>query len=145
MEISWIVPVLLIAGGAMFAALALAGGLKKKRREMSRAGLANRANEEARRLRDFVERREESRPERDSVVRDHELSSHRVTLHDEETRELYVRDHLPEVAELRRQLREHGVRDEVLDNLHESAENGSELRSVSTALFEAARRLRPGA
>lgn len=141
MELSWIFAAIFVVGVAL-AAFFLAGRFGKKRREMSRAGLSRRVAEEAESLRAFVDGRESNRPERDSVVKEHDLSSHRVMLHDEGTMEMYDREHLPEVAELRRQMRGHGVRNETLDSLFESSENASDLRSVSTALSEMARRLR---
>lgn len=134
-----------IAAIALVAVL-LAKKLGKGRHEMSRAGLAKRAVEESESLRTLVEEREASRPESDSVIKGHELSHRRVTLHDEGTREVYVREHLPEVAELHRQLRRRGVRDQTFDGLYESPENGSDILTVSTALSEMAQRLgfRPG-
>ncbi|CAN5478713.1 MAG: hypothetical protein M3494_00625 [Actinomycetota bacterium] len=145
MEIPGIIALALAAAVlvVVLAILFLTGRLGGRRREMSRAGLSRRASGEAESLRDLVEERESSRPTGDSVIRDHDLPSRRVTVHDEGTREIYLRDHLPEVADLRRQLGERGVRDETLDSLYEAAENGSDLRTVSTALFEMARRLRP--
>lgn len=129
--------------GFVLAALFLAGRLGGGRHEMSRAGLSEWVSEEAGSLRAFVDEREPSRPSGDSVIRGHDLPSRRVTVHDEGTRGIYLRDHLPEAAEIRRQLGEHGVRDETLDSLHEDAANGSDLRTVATALSEMARRLRP--
>jgi hypothetical protein len=111
MELSWIFAAILVFGVAV-AAFFFLGRFGKKRREMSRAGLHRRASEEAESLRAFVDEREAKRPERDSVVKDHDLPSHRVTLHDEGTMEVYAREHLPEVAELRRQARDHGVKNE---------------------------------
>lgn len=116
--------------------------LRRKRHEMSRAGLRRRILEEAESLRSLVDEREMSRPESESSVRGHELSHRRVTLHDEKTRELYIREHLPEVSTLREQLARRGIRDRTLDSLYESAENGNDLRTVSTALSEMARSLR---
>ncbi len=106
----------LLAGAAVLAAAILVFGRSRRRREMTRAGLSERVSEEAKSLRALVDKRESSRPDGDSVIKDYDLPSHRVTLHDEGTREIYLRDHLPEVAELRRQLRDHGVRDETLDS-----------------------------
>ncbi len=129
------------AVAVVFAVVFLVVKLGKGRHEMSRAGLAKRAVEEAESLRTLAEEREESRPEGDSILKEHDLPHRRVTLHDEGTREIYVREHLPEVAELRRQLRGHGVRDQTFDALYESVDNGSDLLTVSTALSEMAHRL----
>lgn len=141
MELLWILLVVVLAGAAILVALRRR---VKERHEMTRAGLEKRAIEEARSLRKLVDEREESRPENDSVVREHELPERRVTLHDEETRGMYLRDHLPEVSRLREQLAKRGVRDQTLDEVYGSVENGSDLRTVSTALSEMARRLRRG-
>ncbi len=115
--------------------------LGKGRHEMSRAGLAKRAVEEAESLRTLAEEREGSRPAGDSILKEHDLPHRRVTLHDEGTRDIYVREHLSEVSDLRSQLRRRGVRDKTFDTLYESVENGSDLLTVSTALSEMAHRL----
>lgn len=143
MDASAILVIALVIGAVVLAILFFTGRLGKRRHEMSRAGLEKRAIEESERLRTLVDERESVRPDGDSVIKEHDLPSRRVTLHDEGTRGIYVRDHLPEVAELRRQLGDFGVRDEAFDALYESAENGSDLRTVSTALSEMARNLRP--
>lgn len=144
MDASGILAVTLVVGAVVLAAvLFFTGRLGRRRHEMTRAGLSRRASEAAESLRAFVDEREASRPEDDTVIKDHELPSHRVMLHDEETREMYLREWLPEISELRKQIHDHGVRDRTFDSLYESAENGSDLRTVSTALSEMARSLHP--
>ena len=97
---------------------------------------------ESDRLVDLVEQREAARPPDDPVLQDHEIVHRRVTYHDEETQEIYHRDYLPEVAELREHFAERGIRNDTLDELYESAENDADLRTISTALEEMAARLK---
>lgn len=104
--------------------------------------MRNRAFRESERLVALVEEREAGRPSDDPVIRDHELDHRRVTFHDEGTQEIYHRDYLPEVAELREHFAERGIRSGTLDSLYESAENDADLRTISTALEEMAARLK---
>lgn len=97
---------------------------------------------ESDRLAELVEEREASRPSDDPVIRDHELTDRRVTYHDEKTQEIYHRDYLPEVVELREHFAERGIRNGTLDQLYDSAENDADLRTISTALEEMAARLK---
>ena len=108
---------------------------------MTRPALRNLALQESEVLISFVDERQASRPEDDTVVKDHELSSRRVTLHDEETQRIYARAHLPRVKDLRDQLAQRGIRDGTLDRYYESAESEADLRTVATALSEMAKRL----
>ena len=116
--------------------------LKRSRHKMTRAGLRERAIEESEALINFTNDREASRPANDSIVSDHEHPHRRVTLHDEETQVLYARDYLPRVADLREQFAKRGIRSDVLDRVYEDAQNEGDLRTVSTALIEMAKRLR---
>jgi hypothetical protein len=136
------VPVLIAAGVAAVVLcvllLRLAG---RERHKMTRAGLRNRALEEAEALVALIEAREATRPADDTVVKESEYPHRRVTLHDEETQRIYARDHLPLVADLRGQFARRGVRNRSLDAFYEAPENEADLRTVSTALEEMARRL----
>ncbi|MGF1473792.1 MAG: hypothetical protein ACFB50_18885 [Rubrobacteraceae bacterium] len=89
----------------------------------------------------LVERQEAGRPSDDPVIRDHELAHRRVTFYDERTQEIYRRDYLPEVSELRKHFAEHGIRSETLEDFYEAVENDADLRTISTALREMAERL----
>lgn len=147
MEFPWSLPavaavviVAVVVGGVAF--FFAAGKLGGRRHEMSTAGLEKRVIKESETLRDLAVERESGRPEDDSVIKDHELRDRRVTLHDEETIEIYFKDHFSEVSELRDQLGKRGMRSGELDALYDSAENGADLRSISTALSEMSRSLR---
>ncbi len=111
------------------------------RYRLTRPELRNRALEESQRLFRLVEEREAARPEQDPVIKNHEYPHRRVTLHDEETQEIYFEEHLPRVADLREQFAERHVRNRALDDLYESVENDADIRTVCTALSEMAERL----
>lgn len=116
--------------------------LRRGPHKMTRAGLRKRALKQSEALMVFVNEREASRPANDTVIRDHQHSHRRVTLHDEEAQEIYARDYLPGIADLRQQFAKRGIRNDALDRVYESAQNEGDLRTVSTALVEMARRLR---
>ncbi len=132
-----VVVLLLLAGGSWL----LVARVRRSRRRLTGPKLRNRALEESERLAGLVEQREAGRPADDPVIRDHELIDRRVTFHDEETQEVYRRDHLPEVAELRELFAEHGIRNGTFDEFYEVPENDAGLRTISTALQEMAGRL----
>ena len=111
------------------------------RHRLTRPELRNRALRESHNLFLLVEEREAARPENDPIIKDHEYPHRRVTLHDEETQEIYFKEHLPRVAYLREQLAKRRVRNRTLDDLYESVENGADIRTISTALAEMAERL----
>lgn len=115
--------------------------LKGRRYEMTGPALRNLALQQADALIAFVNERQTGRPQNDAVVKDHDLPSRRVTLHDEETRRIYSRDHLPRVRKLRDQFAQRGIRDGALDRYYESAENEADLRTIATVLPEMAKRL----
>ncbi len=114
----------------------------RARHKMTKAGLRKRALEQSEALVHFINEREGSRSANDTVVRDHEYPHRRVTLHDEETQRIYVRDYLPEITDLRQQFARRGIRNDALDRVYEGAQNEGELRTVSTALGEMANKLR---
>ncbi|MGB3681338.1 MAG: hypothetical protein WA990_02510 [Rubrobacteraceae bacterium] len=116
-------------------------GLGGVRHRLTRPALRKRALEESRSLSRFVEDREASRPERDPIIKDHEYSHRRVTLHDEETQGIYAKEHLPRVADIRAQLAGRHVKNQTLDDLYESVENNADIRTISTALAEMAERV----
>ncbi|CAN5687278.1 hypothetical protein BH24ACT21_BH24ACT21_07690 [soil metagenome] len=120
----------------------LARHFGKTKHRITGPELRNRATRESERLAELVEEREANRPSDDPVIQDHELVDRRVTYHDEETQEIYHRDYLPEVAELREHFAERGIRNGTLDGVYESAENDADLRTISTALEEMAARLK---
>lgn len=122
--------------------LLLVRASRGRRHRLTRPELRKRALRESERLRNLVDERGTNRPSDDPVIVDHELAHRRVTLYDEETRELYRREHLPAVAELREQFAGRGVRNGLLDDLYENAGNEADLRTLSTALEEMAHRLR---
>lgn len=116
--------------------------LKDRRRyEMTKPALRNMAVRQSDALFAFVDERQAGQPENNPVVKDHDLPSGRVTLHDEETRRIYLRDHLPQVGRLRDQFARRGIRDGVFDRYYESAENEADLRTIATVLPEMAKRL----
>lgn len=133
-----VVLVLVLAGGSFLAARRL----RRTRHQLTGPELRNRAVEESDRLAELVEEREANRPTDDPVIQEHELTDRRVTYHDEQTQEIYHRDYLPEVAELREHFAERGIHNGTLDRLYESAENDADLRTISTALEEMAARLK---
>lgn len=114
---------------------------RRRRHKMTRAGLRNLARARSEALVDLVDRREACRPRNDVVLRDHEYAHRRVTLHDIETRDIYLKDHLAEISDLREQLAQRGIRSRELDRYLASPENGADLRTISTALLEMACRL----
>lgn len=113
----------------------------RRRHKMTRAGLRNLARARSEALADLVDRREACRPRNDVVFKDHEYAHRRVTLHDVETRAIYLNDHLAGISDLRAQFAERGIRSRELDRYLASPENGADLRTISTALFEMASRL----
>jgi hypothetical protein len=128
--------------GGLASQVARLGSFRRQRHKMTRAGLRLLALENSQALADFVEAREAERPPNDPVIKDHELPHRRVTLHDEQTQRAYARDYLPAVASLREQFARRNVRSGALDAVYEAPENGADLRTISTALEEMARRLR---
>lgn len=115
--------------------------LKGRRYKMTKPALRNLALQEFIALLAFVNERQAGRPDNDTVIKDHELPSRRVTLHDEETQRIYTRDHLPRVKDLRDQFAQRGIRDGALDLYYETAENEADLRTIATVLPEMAKRL----
>ena len=113
----------------------------RRRHKMTRAGLRNLARARSAALADLVDRREACRPRDDVVLKDHEYAHRRVTLHDVETRAIYLSDHLAGIKDLRAQFAERGIRSRELDRYLASPENGADLRTISTALLEMASRL----
>ncbi len=130
-----------IAGAAAIASALLYRRLKSRRHEMTRPALRNLALRESDTLFAFIDERQAGRPENDTVLKDHDLSSRRVTLGDEETRRIYLRDHLPQVRALRDQFARRGIRDGALERYYESPENEADLRTIATILSEMAKRL----
>ena len=130
------------AAGLVLAAALLLSRLRGRRRrhKTTRAGLRKRALEESEALIALIREREASRP---AAADEHYEKAHeRITMHDEELRLIYRRDHLPRVKDLREQFAERGVRDEALDDVYGAARNEAEVRTVSTALLVMADRLR---
>lgn len=136
---------LVIMVGAVVAALSLIflvlRGFGRVRHRLTGPELRNQAFRESQRLFEFVEEREAARPEQDPVVKDHEYPHRRVTLHDEETQEIYFEEHLPRVADLREMFAERRVKNRTLDEHYESVETSADIRTVCTALSEMAERL----
>lgn len=115
--------------------------IKGRRYKVTKPALRNLALRESEALIAFVYERQAGRPENDTVLKDHELPSRRVTLHDEETQRIYSRNHLPRVKDLRNQFAQRGIRDGALDRYYESAETEADLRTIATVLPEMAKRL----
>lgn len=109
---------------------------------MTKPELRRRALGESGAVVSFIEERRAKRPENDPIIRHHELSDRRVTLHDEETTRIYVKEQLPGVKEMRDQFVGRGIHNAALDRLHESPQNEADLRTIATALEEMAGRLR---
>lgn len=128
--------------GLVLIVLLLTRLLGRGRHKMTRAGLRERAFEQSEALMVFINEREANRPANDTVIKDHQYPHRRVTLHDEQTQEIYARDYLPGIADLREQFAKRGIRNDALDRVYESAQSEGDLRTVSTALIEMARRLR---
>jgi hypothetical protein len=140
MESSLVFLILAAIVGLCVAALLLPL-LGRGHHKMTRAGLRKRALEQSEALVEFIDEREASRPANDTVVSYHEYPHRRVTLHDEEIQRIYVRDYLPEIADLREQFARRGVRNDALDRVYEDALNEGDLRTVATALGEMANKL----
>lgn len=119
-----------------------ARSLRSRRYEITSPELRNRAIGESERLAELVEDQRSGRPDDDSVIEDHEFSHRRVTFHDEELQRIYQENHLPQVSELREHFAERRIRNDMLEELYESAENEADLRTISTALQEMAGRLK---
>lgn len=62
--------------------------IKGRRYKVTKPALRNLALRESEALIAFVYERQAGRPENDTVLKDHELPSRRVTLHDEETQRM---------------------------------------------------------
>lgn len=135
------VAIVIVVLAAVLVVFWVVRGLGGVRHRLTRPGLRNRALEESRRLFRLVEEREALRPKHDPIIKDHDHPHRRVTLHDEETQRIYVKEYLPRVADLRKQLAERHVRNQTLDALYESVENTADIRTISTALSEMAERL----
>lgn len=133
--------IVVMVGVAAVASALLYRRLRGRRYEMTRPALRNLALRESDALLAFIDERQAGRPQEDTVVKDHELPSHRVTLYDEETQKIYSKEHLPRVRELRDQFARRGVRDGTLDRYYESAENEADLRTVATVLAQMAKKL----
>jgi hypothetical protein len=108
---------------------------------MTKAGLRNLARDRSGSLADLVDRRAACRPRNDAVIRAHEYDHRRVTLHDIETREIYLNDYLAGISDLREQFARRGIRCRELDRHLASPENEADLRTISTALLEMVSRL----
>lgn len=133
--------IIVIVGVAAIASALLYRRIRGRRYEMTKPALRNLTLQESNALMAFVDERQAGRPENDTVVKDHELFSHRVTLYDEETQKIYTRDHLSLVKDLRDRFAQRGIRDGALERYYESAENEADLRTVATVLSEMAKRL----
>jgi hypothetical protein len=129
---------LVLAGSLLLLARASGDG----RHRLTRPELRRRALAESEKLVALVDERRASRPFDDPIIVDHELPHRRVTLHDEGTREIYRREHLPAVADLREQFAKRRIRNRTLDEFYEEAASEADLRTVATALEEMARRIR---
>lgn len=140
LEVLFVV-IVIVALVAVLGGFWVVRGLGGVRHRLTRPGLRKRVLGESRSLFRLVEEREASRPERDPIIKDHEHSDRRVTLHDEETQSIYAREYLPRVSDLREQLAERHVRNQTLDALYKCVENNADIRTVSTALSEMAERL----
>lgn len=128
---------------ALVALLALRLLRHRRRHKMTKAGLRKRAIKESEALTALIDEHvASSRPADGARAEYHERAHWRATLPDEELRSIYRRAHISEVAELREQLAERGIRDEALDRVYESAWTEADLRTISTALLVMANRLR---
>lgn len=113
----------------------------RRRHKMTRAGLRNLARSRSGAVADLVARRAACRPRNDAVIRAHEYDHRRVTLHDLETRSIYLNEHLAGISDLREQFAGRGIRSRELDRYLASPENEADLRTISTALLEMSSRL----
>ncbi|MGB3635400.1 MAG: hypothetical protein WA982_15265, partial [Rubrobacteraceae bacterium] len=111
------------------------------RHRLTKPELRNQALKESERLAELVDERESHRPLEDPVIQDHQLAHRRFTSYDEETQEVYEREHMPKIVELRGHFAARHIRSGMLDDLYGSAGNEADLRTISTALQEMAGRL----
>ena len=132
-----VILVLVVGAGAWL----LARRFGETRHRLTRPELRNRALEESERLAELVDKRDSDRPSEDPVIEDHQFAHRRFTSYDEETQEVYEREHMPKVAELRELFAARRIRNGMLDDLYDSAGNEADLRTISTALQEMAGRL----
>lgn len=119
--------------------------VRRRRHRLTGPELRNRARREAGEIAGLIGVRQRNRPADDPVIRHHEFSHRRVTFHDEGTRDIYVRDHLPEVSLLQQQFAERNIHNRTLDGIYESPENEADLRTIATSLEEMADRLQQAA
>ena len=128
--------ILVLGGGAWL----LVRRLGRPRHRLTKPELRNQALEESERLVGLVHSRGPGRPTDDPVIQDHQLAHRRFTSYDEDTQEVYQREHLPKVAELREHFAARKIRNGMLDELYATAGNEADLRTISTALQEMAGR-----
>lgn len=133
----------------IFIVIALAGGLwllsrrfGETKHRLTTPELRNQALQESERLSELVGLRESNRPPDDPVIQDDQLEHRRFSSHDEETREIYKNEYMPKVVELKKHFAARRIRNEMLDELHDSVGNEADLRTISTALQEMAGRLK---
>jgi hypothetical protein len=113
---------------------------RRKGRNMGKVALKNNANTLARELMEFLRVRgaySPSLPRKKSWNDDVERMSEYST----ETRNLYLRDLRPRVAEIRQELEAHGLQDEELDHSYEHGTNPLVIEQVALKLSELASRV----
>lgn len=115
---------------------------RRVRHKMTRPGLRKRATAASSSLAAFCNQREASANPRLIAVGGHEIPDPDAEAEDPKALGLYREYHLPEVADLRDQFAERGIREKALDRLYEHPEGVAEIRTVSTGLVVMAARLR---
>ncbi len=142
-------PTVVVLTAAVVAALVLAAPLtfrllrRRRHHKMTKAGLRKRTIKESEALMVLINEHTASSRPADGVEDEyHERAHWRAALPDEELRSAYRRAHISEVADLREQFAERGIRDEALEKVYETAWTEADLRTISTALLAMADRLR---
>ena len=142
MRVVEIILAIIVGVVLLVSAILLVRSFGGRRHELTRPELRNRAMRASERLAGLVEEQQAARPPADPVIKDNELPHRRVTAQDEEMQRVYRRDYLPEISGLREHFAGRRIRNDMLEELYESAENEADLRTISTALQEMAARLK---
>lgn len=117
---------------------------KRVRHKLTRAGLRKRATSISGSLADFCNQRESRERPPLIAVGDNEIPDPDTgeKAEDLETAVLYRAHYLSEVTDLREQFSQRGIHEKALDEVYESPESVSEIRTISTGLLVMADRLR---
>ena len=131
--------VVTVIGGAI---LGVGGWLFRRNQRANTRKLRNDALREVRRLGDLIATRRETKPDDDPIVKDHEKPNRRVTRHDQGTQDIYYKEHMPVIADLKERFAERGIQDDALDHMYAHVDNEADIRNIQTTLAQLAARLR---